>query len=50
MYIHKRKGWPKFHWSSERIAKPLASVRHRQGLLVGHMQALGFNLQQEAGS
>ena len=25
-----------------------ASVRHRQGRLIGHMEALGFNLQQEA--
>lgn len=48
MYIHELKDWPKFHWSAERIAEPLASVRHRQGRLIGHMEALGFNLQQEA--
>jgi Fic family protein len=48
MYIHELKDWPHFHWSAERIAEPLASVRHRQGRLIGHMEALGFNLQQEA--
>jgi Fic family protein len=48
MYIHERKGWPQFHWSIDKLAEPLASVRHRQGRLIGHMEALGFNLQQEA--
>jgi Fic family protein len=48
MYIHELKDWPRFHWSAEKIAEPLASVRHRQGRLIGHMEALGFNLQQEA--
>jgi Fic family protein len=31
-----------------RLAEPLADVRHRQGRLIGHMEALGFNLRQEA--
>src|SRR5260370_27319771 len=48
MHIHELKDWPRFHWNTERIAKPLADVRHRQGRLVGHMEALGFNLRQEA--
>jgi Fic family protein len=48
MYIHELKGWPRFHWSTDKLAEPLASVRHRQGRLIGHMEALGFDLQQEA--
>ena len=48
MYIHEWKEWPRFHWNSERLAEPLASVRHRQGRLIGHMEALGFTLRQEA--
>jgi len=48
LYIHQLKGWPRFHWSTDKLAEPLASVRHRQGRLMGHMEALGFNLQQEA--
>src|ERR1035438_9076842 len=48
MYIHRLRDWPRFHWNWERLAEPLASVSRRQGTLVGHMKALGFNLQQEA--
>ena len=48
MYIHELAEWPSFHWNKERLAEPLAQVRHRQGLLIGHMGALGFNLRQEA--
>ncbi len=48
MYIHELKDWPRFHWNRELLAEPLADVRHRQGRLVGHMEALGFTLRQEA--
>ena len=48
MYTHELKDWPRFHWTTEKLAEPLASVRHRQGRLIGHMEALGFHLQQEA--
>ena len=44
-YIHELSDWPKFHWDQENLANSLASVRHRQGRLVGHMEALGFELQ-----
>jgi len=47
-YIHELSDWPKFHWDQENLANSLASVRHRQGRLVGHMEALGFELQQQA--
>src|ERR1035437_6992726 len=47
-YIHELPGWPTFHWNREKLAQSLASVRHRQGRLLGHMEALGFQLQQEA--
>ena len=48
MYLHELKDWPRFDWDRERLAEPLADVRHRQGRLIGHMEALGFNLRQEA--
>jgi Fic family protein len=48
MYIHELHDWPRFDWNRERLAEPLAAVRHRQGRLIGHMEALGFNLRQEA--
>lgn len=48
MHIHELKDWPRFHWDTEHLAKPLALVRHRQGRLIGRMESLGFNLRQEA--
>jgi Fic family protein len=48
MFIHELKDWPRFHWNRERLAEPLAAVRHHQGRLIGHMEALGFKLRQEA--
>ena len=47
-YIHQKTDWPKFHWSQDRLTKQLSAVRHRQGRLIGHMQALGFQLREEA--
>lgn len=47
-YIHELKGWPKFRWDKERVAGRLAAVRHRQGRLIGRMEALGFPLRSEA--
>jgi len=48
LYIHELQDWPRFTWNSERLAEPVAAVRHQQGRLMGHMEALGFNLRQEA--
>ncbi len=47
-YIHEQADWPKFDWDSGAIAAPLASVRHQQGLLLGQMRGLGFQLRNEA--
>lgn len=47
-YIHELPDWPRFRWSGERLGQPLAEVRHQQGRLVGRMEAIGFNLRQEA--
>jgi Fic family protein len=46
--VHKLPEWPQFQWNRDQLAEPLASVRHRQGRLIGRMEGLGFNLQQEA--
>jgi Fic family protein len=48
LYIHELQDWPRFTWSRERLAEPVAAVRHQQGRLMGHMEAIGFNLRQEA--
>ncbi len=46
-YIHENSQWPHFTWSMERLAEPLSSIRYRQGLLIGRMEALGFQSRQE---
>ncbi len=47
-YIHELPDWPNFHWDAALVANPLAALRHRQGRLIGRMEALGFNLRSEA--
>ncbi|WP_366657211.1 Fic family protein [Fodinicurvata sp. EGI_FJ10296] len=47
-YIHELSDWPEFRWNEGRITQRLAAVRHRQGRLIGRMEALGFPLRAEA--
>src|ERR1700739_114706 len=47
-YSHELPNWPKFEWDQRGLAGQLAAVRHRQGRLIGRMQALGFPLREEA--
>jgi Fic family protein len=47
-YIYELPEWPKFRWNHEALANRLSAVRHRQGRLIGRMQALGFPLREEA--
>ncbi len=47
-YIYDQPLWPNFHWSSETLGVSLAAVRHRQGRLIGRMEAMGFPLRAEA--
>ena len=48
IYIHDLHGWPGFRWDDGLLAQRLAPVRHRQGRLIGRMEALGFDLRAEA--
>ena len=48
MYLWERPGWPLLTWDERTLSKPLASVARRQGLLLGRMEALGFDLRDEA--
>ncbi len=47
-YIHELNGWPNFQWDEGLLSQRLAPVRHRQGRLIGRMEALGFDLRAEA--
>ncbi len=48
MYIHEQSAWPDFRWNEARLSSLLAEVRHEQGLLLGQMASLGFDLKEEA--
>lgn len=47
-YMHELPEWPRFHWNDNALSGPLALARHRQGRLIGRMEALGFQLRGEA--
>jgi Fic family protein len=47
-YYHQRPEWPKYTWDFKTLADQLATVRHRQGRLIGRMEGLGFALRNEA--
>ncbi|WP_343691663.1 Fic family protein [Chitinophaga sp.] len=48
IYIYQLKGWPNFQWNNEVLTGILGDIRFRQGRLLGSMEGLGFNLQDEA--
>ncbi len=48
MYIWELPDWPRFHWDQERLGRVLTEARHEQGRLMGRMEALGFQLRDEA--
>lgn len=47
-YLYQYENWPHFTWNIEELSYLLAEVRNRQGRLIGKMEALGFDLQNEA--
>lgn len=48
MWIHEQPDWPNLTLDHDILAIKLADIRHRQGLLLGRMQGLGFELKREA--
>lgn len=47
-YVHNIPEWPRLTWDIESLAGQLSAVRHRQGLLVGRVAALGLETRQES--
>lgn len=47
-FIHNLTEWPKFEFDSEKILHLVGRVRNLQGQLSGKMEAIGFNLKNEA--
>ncbi|NOX67488.1 MAG: Fic family protein [Chlorobi bacterium] len=48
IYIYQHENWPNFIWDIRELSDLLAEVRNKQGRLIGKMEALGFDLQNEA--
>ena len=48
MYIWQQPEWPAFTWDQGALATPLGQVSRAQGRLLGKMEALGFDLRNEA--
>lgn len=48
MYLYQQPGWPHFTWQPVALGAQLGAVRHQQGRVLGHMQALGFSAQPES--
>ena len=47
-YIYKHKDWPQFTWDADRLVPYLSATRYKQGLLLGRMRDLGYQLKSEA--
>ncbi len=47
-YIHEKENWTDFTWDEQMVSGKLAETRNLQGKLLGKMESLGFNLQEEA--
>jgi len=48
MYIYEDKNWPHFKWNLNRLEPLLSALRYKQGKLLGRMESIGFDLQNEA--
>ncbi|MBE9550251.1 MAG: Fic family protein [Proteobacteria bacterium] len=48
MYLWENTGWPTFTWDESILSPLVAKVSYAQGHLLGKMEALGFDLRNEA--
>jgi Fic family protein len=48
IYIHEKENWTDFTWDNQKVMLKLGEARIRQGRLLGKMESLGFDLQNEA--
>jgi len=48
LYIHEKDNWTDFVWDEKKVSLKLAETRNLQGRLLGKMESLGFDLQEEA--
>lgn len=48
LYIHENDDWTNFNWDNNKVMQKLGEARNLQGRLLGRMESLGFELQNEA--
>ncbi len=48
IYIHEKENWTDFIWDNKKVLMKLGEARNIQGRLLGRMESLGFDLQNEA--
>lgn len=48
IYIHQKENWTDFFWEEKKVSAILGEARNKQGRLLGKMESLGFELQNEA--
>jgi len=48
IYIHESENWTDFIWDNKKVMLKLGEARNQQGRLLGKMESLGFDLQDEA--
>ncbi|HET6469774.1 MAG TPA: Fic family protein [Geminicoccaceae bacterium] len=47
-YIWERPDWPRFRWREGELLVPLAEARRKQGLLLGGLRRIGFDMRLRA--
>jgi len=48
IYLHEKENWTNFTWENKQVMIKLGEARNQQGRLLGKMESLGFDLQNEA--
>lgn len=48
IYMHESENWTDFIWDNKKVMLKLGEARNQQGRLLGKMESLGFDLQDEA--
>ena len=48
IYIYENENWTDFSWDNKKVMTQLGEARNQQGRLLGKMESLGFDLQNEA--
>ena len=46
--IYMSQDWPQFKWNAEKLVPHLSATRYEQGMLLGRMKGLGYQLKNEA--